>query len=89
MSILAMNLTIKNNRKLLLKRDKFKNTLRLRTSKCEEKTEYNLPKATNKQLRAIRKRMKMERQIWWVKITVITLIGFLGLIVSLIVLTKS
>lgn len=85
MAILAMNITIKNNRKLLPKRDKFKNRLGGYNSK--EKTEYNLPTATTKQLRDIRKRMKIERQIWWIKVTIATLIGFVGLIAGLIFLT--
>lgn len=86
MSILAMNLTIKNNRKLLQKGDRFQNKLVVYRRKG--KIEYNLPKATTKQLNAIRKRMKTERQIWWVKITVVTLLGFFGLITVLLFLTK-
>ena len=86
MSILAMNLTIKNNRKLLQKRDKFQNTLGGYNS--DKKTTYNLPDATSKQLNRIRKRMKAERQIWWVKITVVTLVGFFGVIVGLLFLVQ-
>ena len=77
----SMNTIIKNNRKLLPQRDRFKNRLGGYNSK--KKTEYNLPKATSKQLRDIRKKMRLERKIWWIKVITLTAIIFLGLIVLL------
>lgn len=82
MSIQAMNTVIKNNRKLLNQRDRFKN--RLGGYNSSKKTEYNLPKATNKQLRAIKKRMETERKVWWVKVVILTFILFIILISFLV-----
>ncbi|MBT8244637.1 MAG: hypothetical protein HKP48_07490 [Winogradskyella sp.] len=76
----SMNTVIENNRKLLPKRDKFKN--RLGGYNSNKKTEYNLPKATSKQLRDIKKRMLQERKIWWIKVIVLTVILFLGLLLA-------
>ena len=53
-----MNIVLKNNRKLLVKRDSFKGLCGHET----EKTEYNLPKASPQLLREIKKRMIEERQ---------------------------
>lgn len=66
MAIQAMNIAIKNNRKLLPRRDKFKTRLGGYNSKI--KTEYNLPKATPKQLRDIRQKLKKENQLLWLKV---------------------
>ena len=81
MSISAMNTSLNNNRKLLPKRDRFKSTLGGFNS--ENKTEYNLPKATSKQLRDIRKRLQAERKNRLVKTVVITAVLFVGLVVFL------
>ncbi|MEM9678985.1 MAG: hypothetical protein AAF901_01565 [Bacteroidota bacterium] len=70
MAIQMMNTIIKNNRNLLPKRDKFKNTLGGYGS--DKKTEYNLPKATPKQLNAIRKRLRQEYQIRMLKVIGLT-----------------
>lgn len=78
MAIQAMNIAIKNNRKLLPQRDRLKN--RLSGFSTEKKTQYNLPKATAKQLKAIRKRLKEERKIRMMKVTLLTIILFFGLI---------
>ena len=81
-----MNTSIKNNLKLLRKHDKFKFSL-VGNGKTCSKTEYNLPKATSKQLRDIRKRLQNDRQIWWLKAILLTLFvftGIVGLIVYLI-----
>jgi hypothetical protein len=51
--------TIKSNRNLLSKRGRLKNTL---SGFGEGKTEYNLPKATSKELLGIRKRMQLEHR---------------------------
>ena len=45
-----------------------------------KKTEYNLPKATKKQLRNIRKRLKEERRLRMIKVIILTLILFFGLV---------
>lgn len=86
MSIQAMNTSLNNNRKQMPKRDKFKRFFGSYSTKGN-KTEYNLPKATSKQLRDIRKRLQNERQIRWLKAILLTLfifIGIVGLIVYLI-----
>ena len=72
--------TIRSNKSLLSKRDRLKNTL---SGFRKRKTEYNLPKATPKQLLAIRKRMQLEHKIRRVKQVVLlsvfalTMIGVL------------
>lgn len=66
------------NRKLLPQRDKFKNTLGGYDS--EKKAEYNLPKATTKQLNQIRERLKKDQKIRMIKVVVVTIILFLILI---------
>ena len=76
-----MSTSVKNNLKLLLKREKFKHTLGGYSK--NRKTEYNLPKATSKQLRDIRRKMHQERKIWWVKVIAITVILFLALLIAL------
>lgn len=75
-----MNTSIKNNLKQLKKRDKFKFSL---ISNSNQKTEYNLPKASEKQLRDIRKRLKKERSLWWFNAILLTLfsITFIGFLV--------
>ncbi|SHG61104.1 hypothetical protein [Winogradskyella jejuensis] len=72
MASASMNTIINNNRKLLPNREKFKN--RLGGYKPNKKTEYNLPKASAKQLRDIRKRMQAERKIWMLKAMALTII---------------
>lgn len=71
----SMITIIRNNRKLLPNRDKFKTRLGGYNSK--KKTEYNLPKASEKQLREIRKRIQNENKIYWIKVVALTLIGVL------------
>jgi len=78
MSILAMNTSINNNRQLLNKRGRFKN--RLGGYASEHKTEYNLPNATTKQLKSIRKRVKVEQQNRKFLAIVITTVLFVGLV---------
>ena len=74
----SMVVSVKNNLNLLSKRDRFKN--RLGGYDQDSKTEYNLPKASDKQLIAIAKRLKEERKIRMAKVVVVTVILFLGLI---------
>ena len=75
----AMITAIKNNEKMRRqKRERFKKQIGGYGSL--EKTEYNLPKATPEQLNAIRIRMKKERRQWLVKVTTLTIIGFVLLI---------
>jgi hypothetical protein len=71
MAIQAMNIAIKNNNLMRLKRDRFKR--RLGGYNTDTKTEYNLPKASAKQLRTIRKRLKEERQIRMLKVLTVTI----------------
>ena len=52
--------SIKNNRKLLSKRNKIKNTL---SSSVIEKTEYNLPKSTPETLNRIQEKIKHENKL--------------------------
>lgn len=74
----SMVISVKNNLKLLSKRDRLKN--RLGGYSLDKKTEYNLPKATDKQLNAIAKRLKEERKTRMTKVVIITTILFLGLL---------
>lgn len=78
MSAHAMNISINNNRKLPSQRDRFKN--RLGGYNPNIRTEYNLPKATTKQLNTIRKRLNEERKIRMLKVVTLTVILFFGLI---------
>ncbi|WP_430466716.1 hypothetical protein [Winogradskyella ouciana] len=74
----SMVISVKNNLKLLSKRDRLKN--RLGGYSLDKITEYNLPKATDKQLNAIAKRLKEERKTRMTKVVIITTILFLGLL---------
>lgn len=56
----AMNIAIKNNRKLLPKRDRFKRTFGKYSN--DKKPEYNFPKAQAHVLRQIRERLIEERK---------------------------
>lgn len=78
MSAGAMHISIRNNLNLLSKRDKLKN--RLGGYNADKKTEYNLPKATTKQLKAISKRLKEERKIRMMKVVFLTVILFVLLL---------
>ncbi|TCK67368.1 hypothetical protein DFQ05_1142 [Winogradskyella wandonensis] len=82
----SMNVSVQNNLKLLQNRnrDKFKNVLG--GYKSSKKTEYNLPKASAKQLRDIRKRMQAERKIWWLKAVALTIIASSILVVMMFVI---
>lgn len=82
MASASMNTIINNNKKLLPKRDRFKN--RLGGYNPNKKTVYNLPKATSKQLRDIRKKMQQERKVWWIKVIALTIIIFSILIFCLL-----
>lgn len=73
----SMNV-INFNRKQLPQRLKFVN--RLGGYSADKKTEYNLPKATKKQLRNIRKRLKEERKVRLFKVIILTLILFFALV---------
>ncbi len=73
----SMNV-INFNRKQLPHRDRFIN--RLGGYNSDKKTEYNFPKATAKQLKAIRKRLKAERKVRMFKVIILSLILFLGLV---------
>lgn len=83
MAIQAMNIAI-NNRKLLPNRDRLKN--RLGGYNSDKKAEYNLPIATTKQLKAIRKRLEEERKIRLIKVIGFSTIIILGLVWLLLTL---
>ncbi|WP_369997383.1 hypothetical protein [Winogradskyella sp.] len=74
----SMVVSVKNNLKLLSKRDRLKN--RLGGYNSEVKTEYDLPKASNKQLSTLAKRLKEERKIRMTKVIIVTAILFIGLV---------
>ena len=79
MAIQAMNIAIKNNNLMRrTKRVKFKKTLGGYGK--NRKTEYDLPKATSKQLRDIRQKLKKEYQLLWIKIIGFSTIIILGLV---------
>ena len=78
MSASAMNTSVRNNLNLLSKRKKLQN--RLGGYNLEHKTEYNLPKATTKQLSAIRKRLKKERRVRMLKVIMLSIILFVLLL---------
>lgn len=67
----SMNV-ITYNRNLLPQRDKFKN--RLCGYDPDKKTAYNLPKATSKQLREIRNRLREEHKSRMLTVVIVTLI---------------
>lgn len=77
MSSNSMNV-INFNRKQLPQRDKFVN--RLGGYNADKRTEYNFPKATAKQLKEIGKRLKEEHKIRMLKIALLTVILFIGLV---------
>lgn len=69
---------INYNRNQLQKRDKFKHTLG--GYDPDKKTVYNLPNATTKQLKEIRKRLKVEHNLRMTKVVILTLILSLVLV---------
>jgi len=73
----SMNV-INFNRKQLPQRDKFVNILGGYDK--NRKPEYDLPKATPKQLRVIRNKLKKENQILWIKIIGSTVIIITALV---------
>ncbi|MBC2844527.1 hypothetical protein [Winogradskyella flava] len=77
----SMNV-INFNRNQLPQRDKFAN--RLGGYNSSKKTEYNLPKATTKQLKEIARRLKEEQKIRMIKVVALTVILFLGLVYAIL-----
>lgn len=69
----SMMTIIKNNRKLLPQRDRFKT--KLGGYNKTKKTEYNLPKATKKELNTIAKKIKTEQRIADIKVVALTIVG--------------
>lgn len=78
MSTSYMSTSIKNNLNLLSKREKLRNTLSSYSK--ANKTEYNLPKASKKQLSNIAKQMREEYRVRMAKIVVVTIILFFVLV---------
>lgn len=74
----TMITTLKNNEKMRSKRDKFKKTLGGYGK--NEKVEYNLPKATPKQLQEIKTRIKRENKIMWIKVVLLSTVIIIALV---------
>ncbi|WP_458628911.1 hypothetical protein [Winogradskyella sp. PC D3.3] len=74
---------IKSNRSIMLDKSKrFRKTLG--GYGLKRKTEYNLPKATPEQLKAIRQKLKKENQLFWIKfigLSILVMGGLIGLLV--------
>lgn len=64
------------------KRAKFKRSLGGNSTNI--RTEYNLPKAATKQLRALRKRLKEEEKVRLLKVVVLTAILMMGMLCLLV-----
>ncbi|WP_225035044.1 hypothetical protein [Winogradskyella sp. SM1960] len=77
----SMNV-INFNRNQLSKRDRLKHVLG--GYNPNRKTEYNLPKATTKQLKTIAKRLKEERKYRMLKVILVTIILSLILVAVLL-----
>ena len=73
-----MSTSIKNNLSLLSKREKLRYTLG--SKKYTRKTEYNLPKASSKELNVIARRMQEEHRLRMAKVIVVTVILFFILV---------
>ena len=84
MSSNPMNV-INYNRGQLPQREKFKNVLG--GSSRNLKTEYNLPKASTKQLNIIGKRLKEEYKLRMLKVVVCTIVLFVFLLMGLTYVT--
>ena len=69
---------LNNNDKMRSQRAKFKRTLGGYDK--NRKTEYNLPKATPLQLAEIRKRLKREHKILWIKIVGVSTVIIIALV---------
>lgn len=78
MSIQAMIISIRNNNLMRSERVKFKRSTGIGYA---EKPNYNFPKATNKQLKSIRKQLRRQHINRMVKVILLTIIIFLGLLV--------
>ncbi len=87
MAASSMIISIRNNLNLLSKRNRLKN--RLGGFNLEKKVEYNLPKATEKQLNAIANQLKEEHRIRMLKVVILTIILFLGLVVGFLYSTDG
>ena len=75
----SMRSTLKSNKNIMLDKSKrFRKTLGGYDKK--RKMEFDYPKATPKQLRDIREKLKKENQILWVKIIGSTAIIIIGLV---------
>lgn len=69
------------------KRDKFKRSHGRNSS--NKQTEYNLPKATTKQLRDLRKRLKEEEKVRLLKVIVITAILIIAMLCLLVFMAEG
>lgn len=75
----SMNVVLKNNRRLLPKRDKFKH---VPGGYGKDKVDYNLPESTPRVLSSIREKIKQEQRKLLLKRSLVTV----GVIVVLVTL---
>ena len=69
----SMISTVKSNKRIMLDKSKrFRKTLGGYNK--NRKVDYNFPEATPEYLEEIRKKLKKENQILWIKITVISVV---------------
>ncbi|WP_320555419.1 hypothetical protein [Winogradskyella aquimaris] len=78
MSASYMSTSIKNNLNLLSKRQKLRNTIG--SYNHSNRTEYDLPKASHKQLRNIAKWLREEHRVRMAKVAVVTVVLFFALV---------
>lgn len=84
-SMMAANQSLKSNRKLLAKRERFKNNLGGYGK--NSKPEFNLPKATPEVLDKIKKRLNKERQQMIIKTSVLVTLIFTGCVIFFLLIT--
>ncbi len=83
MTASSLGASVRNNLKFLSYRETAKNRLGLKnslgTQSSKTNTEFNLPKASRKELNALAKRLQEEHKIRMTKVIIVTVILFLGL----------
>lgn len=74
-----MHSTLKSNKSIMLDKSKrFKKTVGGYGK--NRKTEYNFPKASPKQLRDIRQKLKKENELLWIKIIGLSIVIIIALV---------
>lgn len=80
----SMLSTLKSNKSIMLDKSKrFRKTLGGYSNK---RAQYDFPKATPKQLTGIRKKLKKENQLLWIKVIGLSSLIIIGLVLIFIVL---